>query len=90
MKFNLTLHKTFEIDTDKDWGGDMSALMRQLQMNCEAGSTASADDIHDAILAMLGDDIDAIVELDLDETDFAISIPEGTTLEIPEDPEDED
>jgi hypothetical protein len=84
MKFKLKLEKEFEIDTDKDWGGDLDGLFEQLK-NCglAEGETASKSDIEEAIREMLAEGIETVVDLDLDETNFTITVEEGTTIDIP-------
>lgn len=83
MKFKLTLHKEFEIDTDKDWGGDLDGLLEMAAMTYDPGSILSESDIHDTLREMLAEDIDTVVDLELDETCFKIEVPEGTTIELP-------
>lgn len=92
IKFKLTLHKEFEIDTKRDWGDDNSTLIEHLRdrVGVEPGEKAGPDEIHDAIRSMLGDDIEYVVDLSLDETDFEIEIPDGTEVEVPEEEEDDE
>lgn len=91
IKFKLTLNKTYEIDTDRDWSGDIGALIETLRdkIDVEPGTTASAEEIHDGIREMLSDDFESVLDLDLSENDFQIEVPPGTEVEIPADEEDE-
>lgn len=91
IKFKLVLHKEFEIDTKRDWSDDYTTLIEALRDNAgvEPGDQANADQIHDAIRSMLEDDIEYVVDLDLDANDFEISVPEGTTVEIPAEEDEE-
>lgn len=90
MKFKLTLNKVFDIDTDRDWGKDLTTLIEHLRDNVgvEPGNAAGEDEIHDAIRSMLADNIEYVVDLSLDETDFEIDIPKGTEVEVPTEEED--
>lgn len=88
MKFKLTLHKEFEIDTDTHWDKDLTGLYEKLRENFDEGEAVEAIDIQVAIEAMLADDIETVVDLDLDETDFKVVVEFGTSLTIPVEPED--
>lgn len=90
MKFRLILNKTFDIDTKRDWGDDYSNLIDHLKDGgVEPGTDANPDDIHDAIRSMLEDDIEYVVDLSIDETDFEILIPADATFEVPAEDEDD-
>lgn len=89
MKFKLTLHKEFEIDTDTHWDKDLTGLYEKLREHgFDEGETVAVNDIRLAIKAMLADDIETVVDLDLDETDFKVVVEFGTSLTIPVEPED--
>lgn len=83
MKFKLIIEKTYEIDTDQDWGGDLSGLQEQLQKLVGSGETADSDDIHDALREMLEDHIDSVIgDEGLDANDFTIVVPKDTKLKV--------
>jgi hypothetical protein len=90
IKFKLTLNKVFDIDTDKDWGGEHANLIEILKdkLGVDPGTDAGVDEIHDAIREMLADDIEYVVDVSLDETDFEIEVPTGTTFPVPAEDED--
>lgn len=88
MKFKLTLHKEFEVDTDKDWGKDLTGLYEKLRDEFSSGYTARGQEIADAITKMLAEDIETVVDLNLDETNFTVTVDPATAVDIPEDDED--
>jgi hypothetical protein len=92
MKFKLILHKEFDIDTDRDWNGELGSLIDALKNNIgvEPGNTATHKEIADAIEVMLADDIEYVVTLDLDETNFSIEVPPGATVEVPAEEDEEE
>lgn len=91
FKFKLTLYKVYELDTERDWSNDHTTLIETLRssVGVEPGNQADADQIHDAIRSMLEDDIEYVVDLDLDANDFEISVPDGTTVEVPAEEDEE-
>lgn len=91
MKFKLVLHKEFEIDTDRDWNGELDTLIEALRdkVGVEPGNEANHREIAEAIEAMLSDDIEYVVAVDLDETNFSIDVPVGTTVEVPAEEEED-
>jgi hypothetical protein len=92
MKFKLTLHKVFEVDTDKDWNGGLETLIEHLKdtVGVKPGEKADADQIHDAIRSMLDDDIGYVIEPELSADDFEIEVPSMAIVKIPEEEEEED
>lgn len=92
MKIQLKLEKSYEIDTDRDWDGDTSKLVEVLrdEIRVEPGQTASFKDIEDAVKHMLSEDFEYVVDLDLSEEDFVVTVAPEVNIEIPEEEEDED
>jgi len=83
MKFTVNINKTFEIDTDRDWGGDLDALIDILKEN-GAEDLANASEIEYALNEMAEDDLDSILgDNGIDCADISIEVPYGTTLKIP-------
>jgi len=88
MRFKILINKTIEIDTDREWGGDLSALYDALR---EAGyeGQVTASEIEDALGLMADEDLASISEdFGIETMDMQFEVPPGTTLKIP--PEDEE
>jgi len=86
MKFKILINKTIEIDTDREWGGDLSALYGALREAGYAGH-ATASEIEEALDLMADEDLASIgVEEDfgIDTMDMQFEVPPETTLKIPE------
>lgn len=75
MKFRLTLNKIIEIDTDKDWGGDLSTLDDALKKMEADPENPSPEELHDALRECMDDDLEGTIgELDISSDDFDIEV----------------
>jgi len=87
MRFTIQISKVIEIDTDRDWGGDLDALYEALRDQGFDG-IATAGEIEEALSEMAADDLDAIIgDHGIESIDLSFAVPSGTTLKIPSEDE---
>lgn len=82
MKFRLTLAKTVEIDTEVDYGGDVSFLHEALVDLGEDTSKQITDVgvLRRAVEHLLNDDLDSVHEWEIEAGDIQVQIDEGQSL----------
>lgn len=84
MIITLELKKTFTIDLDAEANKDIKEMivdrLAENEDNLSDGEVVlDSAVVHDEVREILSDDIDSLLDLDIDETDFEILITEPET-----------
>jgi hypothetical protein len=87
-KLFLRLNKAVEVDLDEDTMLK-DDLIQEMQKKNVTGD-ASKEEIHDAVRALLKDDVNLLIETDdITADDFEIEVSTDTIINVPEPEEDE-
>lgn len=89
MKIVLLLNKSYEIDLDDPKNSDIVETLRErvsTDQDIDPDSTSEIDEamkdeavVHDAVRSALEYDMDEMMDLDIDENDFQITVVQGGT-----------